>query len=181
MADNGVPHWQEDNRREPGYWFRRVKGKRPAVGWRAVPGYEACRFKVGARVVQAVRALPWWAKVLPVAVAVAVAVGFGAARVLGNPLPAGGGFSDTETVTMSFTVACPEQGCGGGNGNGDGKHNGNCSGGNGGGCSARGEGSCGGQAVSGDQGGTPAPQNPAPGGACDGAAESAALAGSGAY
>ncbi|MGQ9511721.1 hypothetical protein [Thermodesulfitimonas sp.] len=201
MAADASAGRRDSVRREPGYWFRRVKGARPAVDWRAVPGYEARRFKAGARVIQTVRALPWWAKVLPVAVAIAVAVGFSSARVFGNPLPASGGFSDTETVTLTFTVACPERGCGG-HGNCAGNHNGSNDG-NGGGCGTQEENNCGGQAASAAQGsgpaadgsgapldsangGTvanpgapdsgPAPQNAAPGSVCDRATANAALA-----
>ncbi|MEW6447752.1 MAG: hypothetical protein AB1426_06660 [Bacillota bacterium] len=68
--------------------------------WQAVPGYEARRFKAGARVAAALKNLPWWAKALPAVVGLPLVVTLCAGIVAGNPVSRG--FSDTETVTMSF-------------------------------------------------------------------------------
>lgn len=84
-----------------------------AAQWQAVPGYEARRFKVGARVLEAAKALPWWAKVAPAVAVMVLVATLCAGRVAGNPASQGG-FSDTETATMSFQAGT--WGCGGGHG-----------------------------------------------------------------
>ncbi|MDI6631483.1 MAG: hypothetical protein AB1507_05450 [Bacillota bacterium] len=174
-------------------------GETPQAGgeapekWKAVPGYEARRFKVGARVVRALRALPWWAKALPAVVGMVLVVTLSAAKVAGSPASQGG-FSDTETATMSFqagTWGCGHGGCGGcavgesaygrppegsggngGCGEGDPGHqsNGGGPGGDGGGNAAGEDNGAGGGGSGGDS----------PGTLYDGAVENAALAAGGA-